>query len=109
MIRLTEAEKKGILNAVEKVATALTLQWQEISVFGSRADGQKKGGDIDLYIKFHSAQKFDLYSIKQKLRIELENQLGEQKIDVVLDDGQTDLGEFGKIVLNQKKTLWKNN
>jgi aminoglycoside 6'-N-acetyltransferase len=54
-------------------------------LFGSRADLTKKGGDIDLYIETH-AENMDI-AIKMKYDFlgELEEMIGEQKIDVVLN------------------------
>ena len=48
-------------------------------IFGSRADLNKKGGDIDILI---ISKIFD-FKDAQKLRIHLQNVIGEQKIDVV--------------------------
>jgi hypothetical protein len=49
-------------------------------LFGSRVDNAKKGGDIDLYIKTEAGNDF---SHKIKFLVALEQQMGEQKIDVV--------------------------
>ncbi len=49
-------------------------------MFGSRVDNAKKGGDIDLYIKTEAGNDF---SHKIKFLVALEQQMGEQKIDVV--------------------------
>ena len=55
----------------------------EIYLFGSRVDDDKRGGDIDLYLKPY--KKFDdIYDKKIKFLVELEKYLGDQKIDVVI-------------------------
>lgn len=56
----------------------------KIYLFGSRTDDTKKGGDIDLLIVSDSLTKRDLRS----LRIEFFKHFGEQKLDVILDDGK---------------------
>jgi len=57
----------------------------DIYLFGSRIDDTKKGGDIDLFIvpSYQLSAKQAL-SKKSKFRLELEEKLGEQKIDIVI-------------------------
>jgi len=52
-------------------------------LFGSRTDDAAKGGDIDLYIELPPED----YAYAKKLRFwcELIKQLGDQKIDVVIN------------------------
>jgi len=56
----------------------------KIYLFGSRVDDRKRGGDIDLLIISKTLTKKDL----RRLRVEFCKRFGEQKIDIVLDDGQ---------------------
>ena len=56
----------------------------QMYLFGSRVDDTKKGGDIDLLIVSKDMTKKDL----RHLRIEFYKHFGEQKIDIVLDDGE---------------------
>lgn len=56
----------------------------KVFLFGSRADNTKKGGDIDLYIETNS--KESLFQKKISLIQNLYEQLGEQKIDVVINN-----------------------
>lgn len=53
-------------------------------LFGSRADLNKKGGYIDLYIETHKNAKQAVEAQNGFLRM-LERRIGEQKIDVVLN------------------------
>lgn len=53
-------------------------------LFGSRADDNKRGGDIDLYIE--TSEKVNLLDKKVKLLVRLNRELGEQKIDVVINN-----------------------
>jgi predicted nucleotidyltransferase len=56
----------------------------KLYLFGSRVDDNKKGGDIDLLVVSKDMTKKDL----RYLRIEFFKHFGEQKIDIVLDDGE---------------------
>ena len=53
-------------------------------LFGSRMDDTKKGGDIDLLIIDDTLTKKDL----RVLRVEFFKHFGEQKLDIVLDNGE---------------------
>jgi predicted nucleotidyltransferase len=55
----------------------------KIYLFGSRVDDSKRGGDIDLLIVSDEVSKKDL----RLIRVEFFKHFGEQKIDIVLDDG----------------------
>lgn len=54
-------------------------------IFGSRVDLTKKGGDIDLYIETNATTIDQAFKMKQDFLIELVNNIGEQKIDIVLN------------------------
>jgi len=56
-----------------------------IYLFGSRADDDKKGGDIDLYIDSHD--KENLVHKKLDFLVKLKREIGNQKIDVVFNKG----------------------
>ena len=105
-VRLTAHEKRGIREAVEEVSARLGLSWKRISLFGSRANPLAKGGDIDLYIEIESPPGVDTAAFSSALRIELEDRIGERKVDLVIDDGRRDLGAFGEIVKRTKVDLW---
>ena len=55
----------------------------KLYLFGSRADDTKKGGDIDLLVVSEKLAKRDL----RHLRLAFFKVFGEQKIDILLDDG----------------------
>lgn len=55
----------------------------QIYLFGSRVDDTKKGGDIDLLVVSKTLNKRDL----RLIRVEFFKYFGEQKLDIVLDDG----------------------
>jgi len=56
----------------------------KIYLFGSRVDDSKRGGDIDLLIVSDELTKKDL----RILRVEFFKHFGEQKLDIVLDNGE---------------------
>lgn len=68
-------------------------------LFGSRVDDSKRGGDIDLLVVSKKLTKRDL----RKLRIAFFDVFGEQKLDIVLDDGCFN-DPFHKII-SQKAVL----
>lgn len=70
-----EAQKQFGVNAV-------------VYIFGSRVDDKKKGGDIDVYIE--TGLKEDLLIKKIQFLVDVKNQIGEQKIDVVINNRTTD-------------------
>lgn len=55
----------------------------KLYLFGSRTDDSQKGGDIDLLVISDELSKTDL----RYLRIEFFKHFGEQKLDIILDDG----------------------
>ena len=56
----------------------------KIYLFGSRVDDKKLGGDIDLYIETDISE--NILRRKLKMLVELEKLLGEQKIDIVINN-----------------------
>lgn len=61
----------------------------ELYVFGSRADADQMGGDIDLLIAPENLQ--DIAVKKIHFLAALKRLIGEQKIDLVIDRGQNRL------------------
>ena len=77
-MRLSDLEKKSIV----KTAKIFFGDDVKIFLFGSRVDDNKKGCDIDLYVK--TKIKNDLNHKKLDFIIALEDEIGRQKIDVVI-------------------------
>mgnify|MGYP002629446430 CR=1 FL=1 len=88
-MRLTKYEVKVIKNSFDEI-----FEGGEIYLFGSRVDDAKKGGDIDLFLdlknNLNMTQELDK---KSRFKIELEDKLGEQKIDVVISKNKERLIE----------------
>ena len=78
-MRLTEDQIKCLKSSLKHIASDAKLY-----LFGSRVDDTKKGGDIDLLIISDKLSKKDI----RTLRIEFFKQFGEQKLDIVLDNGE---------------------
>lgn len=54
-------------------------------IFGSRVNFEARGGDIDLYLETEMPQADIVVSKKTQFVVALYNQIGEQKIDVVIN------------------------
>ncbi|MCH8538857.1 MAG: nucleotidyltransferase domain-containing protein [Alkalimonas sp.] len=57
----------------------------EIRLFGSRLDDNARGGDIDVYIEPELTAVDEIIDAKLNALVELHQQLGEQKIDLVIN------------------------
>ena len=68
----------------------------ELYLFGSRVDDSKRGGDIDLLIVSTVLDK----RVKRALRLAFFERFGEQKMDVLLDNGQFE-EPFHKLALER--------
>jgi predicted nucleotidyltransferase len=80
-MRLTAFEIKAIKACFEQTFESNDHIW----LFGSRVDDSKKGGDIDLYIETTIAEYTLAFRKKMDFMIYLQNKIGEQKIDVILN------------------------
>jgi predicted nucleotidyltransferase len=83
-MRITENE----ITAIKKLAQKIFGKGTIVYLFGSRIDNNKKGGDIDLFIT--NKEKSNL-TISKKIEFltVLKLIIGEQKIDVILDNSFT--------------------
>lgn len=79
-MRLTERESQEIRSAVSRHFGADAA----VRVFGSRADDNKRGGDIDLYIETDMADADRIFRSEMAVLVDLNLTLGEQKIDLVV-------------------------
>ncbi|MDR0664894.1 MAG: nucleotidyltransferase domain-containing protein [Helicobacteraceae bacterium] len=75
-MRINEYEKEVIVKAVQAVDPRAKI-W----LFGSRVDDDKKGGDIDIAILSDVIAQDILQKIK--VRREICDKIGEQKIDIL--------------------------
>ena len=87
-MRLSKDEVKILKNTLYTLNSDAKLY-----LFGSRLYDNKKGGDIDLLIVSKTFTK----KLLRKLRVEFFKYFGEQKLDIIVDDGSFS-NPFHKIV-----------
>jgi len=76
-----------------------------VSLFGSRTDDSKKGGDIDLFITNNNEAALTLEA-KIHFLTELKTKIGDRKIDVVFDNANTrQKKNFYRSVIRHKAEL----
>jgi predicted nucleotidyltransferase len=80
-MRLSEHEKETLKHA----ALACFGQGTRLRLFGSRANDQRKGGDIDLLIESPLTDPADIAKAHTRFLSQIYNRLGEQKVDVLID------------------------
>lgn len=80
-MRLTQFE----IETITKLALKHFGKEAEIFLFGSRVSDKRRGGDIDLFVRNKNGKKPEVRS-KINFLTDLMIYLGEQKIDVVLDN-----------------------
>lgn len=95
-MRLTPEQAIIIKNASQQIYGAGT----EVFLFGSRVDDSLKGGDIDLYV----VPEGDDSKLQQRLQLHavLQQQLGEQSIDIIIATDPTRLIEQQAITTGVK-------
>ena len=73
----------------------------KLYLFGSRVDDSKRGGDIDLLVVSKKMTKRDL----RLLRVEFFKEFGEQKLDIIIDNGEFKK-PFNKLIFKKAILLW---
>ncbi|WP_019569037.1 nucleotidyltransferase domain-containing protein [Thioalkalivibrio sp. ALE11] len=80
-MRLSPEQQHAIHRAVGETFGPETTVW----LFGSRTDDSARGGDIDLLIDTPMRDVDSIVQAEIALRARLEAELGEQKIDLLVD------------------------
>ena len=106
-VRLSPHERDAIRSAVDSACAATGVTWRRIVLFGSRTDPARRGGDIDLLVEITPAPSNDCERLKRRIRLALEDEIGEQRVDLVLDDG-SDGGGFASVARMRGVELWSN-
>jgi len=78
-MRITATEHKSVLRIAKKHYGDNV----KVSLFGSRTDDRKKGGDIDLLI--NADNELMTYKARLMFLVDLKLEIGGQKIDLVFD------------------------
>lgn len=107
-LRLTQPERDGIRRAVARACNETGGVWRRIVLFGSRTIPARRGGDIDLLIELDRRHPTDVYRLTQRLRLSLEDEIGAQHVDLVVDDG-SGTGAFPSLAREQGVELWSNS
>lgn len=107
-LRLTQMEREGIRRAVVSACEDVGVPWRRILLFGSRIDPLRRGGDIDLLIELDPRHPGDVYRLTQRLRLALEDEIGPQHVDLVVDDGSR-MDGFPALARGQGVELWSNS
>ncbi len=79
-MRLSNVE----IEAITRLAIGHFGRSAEVYLFGSRTNNRKRGGDIDLFIRSSDGAQLKIKS-KIDFITDLIMEIGEQKIDVILD------------------------
>lgn len=80
--------KQTEIDAIKKVSKNIFGKDSTTLLFGSRIDDTKRGGDIDLYIRYKPTLiNHNTYQLKIKFLVQLKRLIGDQKIDVLIDTG----------------------
>lgn len=92
-MRLTEFEIENIKN-LARLHFGNNVQ---VFLFGSRTDNKMRGGDIDLFIRDGKGNRLTVRS-KINFVTDLILKIGEQKIDVVLENNVKEKTDFLKTI-----------
>ena len=71
--------------ALEVIFRKCFLKNDRLWLFGSRVDLNRKGGDIDLYVETYAKTIDEAVEMQSEFALKLQREIGEQKIDVVLN------------------------
>lgn len=77
------------VTAIKKTAQSHFGKESRIYVFGSQLDDSRQGGDIDIYIETSMKDDDELLKLKIFFVIALHKIVGDQKIDVVINNLST--------------------
>lgn len=80
-MRLSESDIDSICKVFKNNFSVTDHLW----LFGSRADLTKRGGDIDLYVETSLLPLEKVLEAKNKFYVQLIKQLGDQKIDIIVN------------------------
>ena len=95
-MRLTDHQQAEILRTLEEVFGSEA----SVTLFGSRVDDQKRGGDIDLMITT-DLNTVDARRAKIRFLARLKQRIGDRRIDVVLRTPDSDDSGIHQVALDE--------
>lgn len=98
-MRLSKELQKQIVAVVKECVSTEAKVW----LFGSRTCDTQSGGDIDLFIESPALESG--FKTKIKLKLSLEDLLGEQKIDVLIHQDGTPLLPIHNVAMKTGQRL----
>jgi len=90
-MRLSQQQQQAIIQTIHKLDSKA-----RIYLFGSRLDDTKKGGDIDLLVL---SQQLG-FTEQRRIKTQLYQQIGEQKIDLIIA-GDQDSSPFVQLIFDE--------
>ena len=72
---------------------------ENVKIFGSRTDLNRKGGDIDIYVKTNKIE--GILRAKIAFLREFEKKLGEQKVDLIVENAISENKKIFNIARNE--------
>lgn len=71
------------IKAIKESAALCFSPSARVWLFGSRVDDARRGGDIDLLVEADPADLADSSTRANRFAVQIQNRIGEQKIDVI--------------------------
>lgn len=84
-MRISIKEKNLMCASLEKNLIEISFK---VFLFGSRVNDKKKGGDIDLLLQVLPNDFSSVVNKKYQLRFDLEEVLGDQRVDLTISTGE---------------------
>lgn len=110
-VRLTLDEQKKIISSILSFSNSFDIL--SIGIFGSRANINAQGGDIDLTVDLSpTLTQEQMQPLKRKMLQAIWDTLGKQKVDLVFYNSNQPQSytSFIKIIIPQEIKIWiKNN
>ena len=95
-MRLTQQEQQIICDSIYRFDADA-----RILLFGSRADDDLRGGDIDLFILSEQIGFDDIWPIRRDIL----DQIGWQKLDLIVENERDGLSAIGRLALETGEWL----